>query len=29
VALPLHPRLSEADILWIADSVSSALEETT
>jgi perosamine synthetase len=29
VALPLHPRMSEADILWIAESVTSALEETT
>jgi perosamine synthetase len=29
VALPLHPRLSEADILWIAEAVSSALEEST
>jgi perosamine synthetase len=29
VALPLHPRLSETDILWIAESVSSAIEETT
>jgi perosamine synthetase len=29
VALPLHPRLSEADILWIAEGVSSALEEST
>jgi perosamine synthetase len=29
VALPLHPGLSEADILWIAEAVSSALEEST
>jgi perosamine synthetase len=29
VALPLHPGLSEADIHWIADAVSSALGEST
>jgi perosamine synthetase len=29
VALPLHPGLSEDDILWIADAVSDALREST
>jgi perosamine synthetase len=29
VALPLHPGLSEADILWIAEAVSTALGEST
>ena len=29
VALPLHPRLSETDMLWIADAVSEALGEST